>query len=74
MVNAANDAFLAGDPDSAVAWCEEALCDCRDPVLAADIKLILGRARTWLGDPHRSYDDLVAGGGHDPAAGQHPRR
>ena len=59
MVEAANDAFLAGDTDPAVAWCEEALRDCRDPVLAADIKLILGRARAWLGDPHRSYDDLV---------------
>ena len=59
MAEAANDAFLAGDTDAAVAWCEEALRDCRDPVLAADIKLILGRARAWLGDPHRSYDDLV---------------
>ena len=59
LLNAANDSFLAGDSDSAVAWGEEALRDCRDPVLAADIKLILGRARTWMGDPHRSYDDLV---------------
>lgn len=59
LVPCPNDAFLAGDSDSAVAWCEEALRDCRDPVLAADIKLILVRARTWLGDPHRSYDDLV---------------
>jgi ATP/maltotriose-dependent transcriptional regulator MalT len=59
LLNAANDAFLAGDSDSAVSWCEEALRDCRDPILAADIKLILGRARTWMGDPQRSYDDLV---------------
>lgn len=59
LLNAANDAFLAGDPDSAATWCEEALRDCRDPILAADIKLILGRARTWKGDPQRSYDDLV---------------
>jgi DNA-binding CsgD family transcriptional regulator len=59
LLHAANDAFLAGDSDSAVAWSEEAIRDCRDPVLAADIKLILGRARTWMGDPHRSYDDLV---------------
>jgi DNA-binding CsgD family transcriptional regulator len=59
LLNAANDAFLAGDPDSAVSCGEKALRDCRDPVLAADIKLILGRARTWMGDPHRSYDDLV---------------
>jgi ATP/maltotriose-dependent transcriptional regulator MalT len=59
LAEAANDAFLAGDTDSAVAWSEEALRDCRDPVLTADIKLILGRARAWLGDPHRSYDDLV---------------
>jgi DNA-binding CsgD family transcriptional regulator len=59
LLNAASDAFLAGVSDSAVTWCEEALRDCRDPVLAADLKLILGRARTWMGDPHRSYDDLV---------------
>jgi DNA-binding CsgD family transcriptional regulator/energy-coupling factor transporter ATP-binding protein EcfA2 len=59
LMNAANDAFLAGDPHSAVAWCEEALRHCRDPVLTADIKLIQGRARTWMGDPQRSYDDLV---------------
>ena len=59
LLNAANDAFLAGDPHSAVTWCEEALCHCRDPVLTADIKLILGRARTWMGDPQRSYEDLV---------------
>jgi DNA-binding CsgD family transcriptional regulator len=59
LVEAANDSFLAGDTDSAVTWCDEALRDCRDPVLTADIKLILGRARAWMGDPHRSYDDLV---------------
>lgn len=59
LLNAASDAFLAGDPRSAVTWCEEALCHCRDPVLTADIKLTLGRARTWMGDPHRSHDDLV---------------
>jgi DNA-binding NarL/FixJ family response regulator len=59
LAEAANDAFLAGDTDAAVAWCEEALRDCHDPVLAADIKLILGRARAWRGDPHRSYDDLM---------------
>jgi DNA-binding CsgD family transcriptional regulator/tetratricopeptide (TPR) repeat protein len=59
LAEAANDAFLAGDTDTAIAWCEEALRDCRDPVLAADLKLILGRARAWRGDPHRSYDDLM---------------
>jgi len=59
LMHAADDAFLAGDSESAVTWGEEALRDCRDPVLAADIKLILGRARTWMGEPHRSYDDLV---------------
>jgi hypothetical protein len=51
LMNAANDAFLAGDPHSAVAWCEEALRHCRDPVLTADIKLIKGRARTWMDNP-----------------------
>jgi DNA-binding CsgD family transcriptional regulator len=59
LSQAATDAFLAGDSNSAVTWCEEALRDCRDPILAADIKLILGRARTWMGEPHRSYEDLM---------------
>ena len=71
LLNAANDAFLAGDSDSAVAWCGEALRDCRDPVLAADIKLILGRVRTWMGDPHRSYDDLVQAASGFAAASLH---
>ena len=59
LLNAANDAFLAGDPHSAATWCEEALRHCPDPILTADIKLIQGRARTWMGDPQRSYEDLV---------------
>ena len=59
LMHAASDAFLAGESNPAVSWSEEALRDCRDPVLAADIKLILGRARTWMGEPHRGYDDLV---------------
>jgi len=59
LMHAANDAFLAGDSHSAVTWCEEALRNCRDPLLAADIKLTLGHARTWMGEPHRGYDDLV---------------
>jgi DNA-binding CsgD family transcriptional regulator len=59
LLNAASDAFLAGDPHSAVSWSEEALRHCRDPVLTADIRLILGRARTWMGDPQRSHHDLV---------------
>ena len=59
LMHAAADAFLAGDSRSAVTWCEEALRDCRDPLLAADIKLTLGHARTWMGEPHRGYDDLV---------------
>ena len=59
VMHAAADAFLAGDSRAAVAWCEEALRDCRDPLLAADIKLTLGHARTWMGEPHRGYDDLV---------------
>lgn len=55
----ADDAFLAGDLGTAVTWGEEALRECQDPRLAGDIKLILGRARTWMGEPSRSYDDLV---------------
>ena len=59
LIRAAADAFVAGDSHSAVTWCEEALRDCRDPLLAADIKLTLGHARTWMGEPDRGYDDLV---------------
>lgn len=59
LAQAAHDAFLAGDSNSAVTWGEEALRDCGDPFLAADIRLALGRARAWMGEPHRSYGDLV---------------
>jgi DNA-binding CsgD family transcriptional regulator len=59
LLQAATDAHLAGDPGAAVAWCEEALAHCHDPVFAGEAELLLGRARTWRGDPLPAFDGLV---------------
>lgn len=59
LLRAAADAYLAGDPGMAAAWCEEALAQCHSPVLVAEAELILGRARTWAGDPLPAFDGLV---------------
>ena len=59
LLRAATDAHLAGDSAAAVAWCEEALAQCHDPVFVAEAELILGRARTWAGDPLPAFDGLV---------------
>jgi DNA-binding NarL/FixJ family response regulator len=59
LLDAATDAHLAGDPAAAVAWCEEALAECHDPVFVGEAELILGRARTWGGDPLSAFDGLV---------------
>ena len=59
LLRAAADAYLAGDSAAAVAWCQEALAHCHCPVFAAEAELILGRARTWAGDPLHAFDGLV---------------
>jgi DNA-binding NarL/FixJ family response regulator len=59
LLRAATDAYLAGDPAAAVARCQEALAHCHDPAFAAEAELILGRARTWGGDPLPAFDGLV---------------
>jgi DNA-binding NarL/FixJ family response regulator len=59
LLRAATDAHLAGDSAAAVAWCQEALAQSHAPVFAAEAELILGRARTWAGDPLRAFDGLV---------------
>ena len=59
LLRTATDAYLAGDPAVAVACCQEALAHCHDPVFAAEAELILGRARTWGGDPLPAFDGLV---------------
>ena len=58
LLRAATDAYLAGD-SAAVAWCQQALAHCHGPVFAAEAELILGRARTWAGDPLPAFDGLV---------------
>jgi DNA-binding CsgD family transcriptional regulator len=59
LLRAATDAYLAGDSAATVAWCQEALARCHGPVFAAEAELILGRARTWAGDPLPAFDGLV---------------
>src|SRR5262249_6607729 len=59
LLHAATDAHLAGDPGAAAAWCEEALARCHDPGFVAEAELVLGRARTWRGNPLLAFDGLV---------------
>ena len=59
LVHAATDAHLAGDLGAAAAWCEEALDQSHDPLLTAEAELVLGRARTWRGDPLPGLNGLV---------------
>jgi len=59
LLCAAADAHLAGDSGAAVAWCEEALAQCHDPVFVAEAELVLGRALAWGGDPSRAFNGLV---------------
>ena len=59
LLRAGTDAYLAGDSAVAVAWCQEALRLGHAPVFAAEAELILGRARTWAGDPLPAFDGLV---------------
>jgi DNA-binding CsgD family transcriptional regulator len=59
LVSAATDAHLAGDSAAAAAWCEKALTMCQDQVLAAEAELVLGRARTWMGNPLSAFEGLV---------------
>jgi DNA-binding NarL/FixJ family response regulator len=59
LLSAATDAHLAGDSEAAVAWCEESLECCCDPVFEAEAELVLGRARTWRGEPLRAIHSLV---------------
>jgi DNA-binding CsgD family transcriptional regulator len=59
LLCAATDAHLAGNWGTAVAWCEEVLARCHNPARIAEAELILGRARTWSGDPLPALDGLV---------------
>ena len=59
LLRAATDVYLAGDSAAAVAWCQEALGQAHDPGSTAEAELILGRARTWAGDPLLAFDGLV---------------
>ena len=59
LLCAATDAYLAGNSGAAVAWCEETIAQCHDAMFVAEAELVLGRARTWGGDPLSAFDGLV---------------
>jgi DNA-binding CsgD family transcriptional regulator len=59
LLQAASDAFLGGSSADATMWCEEALSAASDPLLRADIELLRGRVRTWLGHPGTAHPQLV---------------
>ena len=59
LLQAAQDAQLAGDAHAAISWCQEALKHRHDPVFVADVELVAGRTRTWIGDTSRAYDGMV---------------
>jgi DNA-binding CsgD family transcriptional regulator len=56
LLQAAQNAHLAGDSSSAAAWCEQALCYRNDPSFAVDVQRIAGGAFTWLGQPRRALE------------------
>jgi DNA-binding CsgD family transcriptional regulator len=56
LLQAAQDAHLAGDSSSAVAWCEQALGYRNDPSFAVDVQRIAGGALTWMGEPRRALE------------------
>jgi DNA-binding CsgD family transcriptional regulator len=60
LLQAAHDAYLAGDSRSAVAWCEQALRYRDDPSFAVDVRRVAGSALTWMGDPKRALELMTA--------------
>jgi tetratricopeptide (TPR) repeat protein len=67
LLQAAQDAHLAGDSSSAVACCEEALSYRQDPSFVVDVQRVAGGALTWLGEPRRALELMTAA-----AADAHP--
>ena len=60
LLQAAQDAHLAGDSGSAVAWCEQALGYRDDPSFAVDVQRVAGAALTWMGEPKRALELMTA--------------
>ncbi|MGW5472346.1 AAA family ATPase [Streptomyces chartreusis] len=60
LLNAARDAFYGGASREAADWCEQALACGPDDTLRADIELLRGQARSWLGDPAQAHRGLIA--------------
>jgi DNA-binding CsgD family transcriptional regulator len=60
LLQAAHDAHLAGDSRSAVTWCEQAVGYRADPSFAADVQRVAGGALTWMGEPKRALELMIA--------------
>jgi DNA-binding CsgD family transcriptional regulator len=56
LLQAAQDAHLAGDSSSAVAWCEQVLSYTDDPSFVVDVQRVAGAALTSLGEPRRALE------------------
>ncbi|MFC8662292.1 LuxR C-terminal-related transcriptional regulator [Streptomyces sp. NPDC057199] len=67
LLNAAQDALYGGATGDAAQWCEQALRWNADPGMTADIELLRGQARSWLGDPLGAHRLMIAA-----AAGTEP--
>jgi DNA-binding CsgD family transcriptional regulator len=72
LLQAAHDAHLAGDPRSAVTWCEQALGYRDDPSFAVDVQRVAGGALAWMGEPKRALELMIAAAAH--ARPNHPAR
>jgi DNA-binding CsgD family transcriptional regulator len=60
MLTAAHDAFTGGSSVTALTWCNEALAGAADPLVRADIELLRGRIRAWIGQPAQAHEGLIA--------------
>lgn len=60
LLNAARDAFYGGASREAADWCEQALSCGPEDTLRADIELLRGQVRSWLGDPAQAHRGLTA--------------
>ncbi|GGQ70034.1 helix-turn-helix transcriptional regulator [Couchioplanes azureus] len=60
MLEAARDAFVGGSSTEALSWCDEALAGACEPPVRADLELLRGRIRTWIGQPTGAHEALVA--------------
>ena len=62
LLASATDAHIAGQAAIACGSCDEALALRSDPLFAADVELVRGRAVTSMGHPLRALEEMVRAG------------